>query len=332
MMKSKVVKKQYLLPLFIIIPFLAFFLYFAIKGIDPVQGVLLLMDSSRPKITYDTFKISIDEDLSDSLASYIKSTLESIEFNGIPRFEFVDEEKADYHIKSSDKGVSIIKQTFIPVGHIYWVKGDVLPSEICKESIYVSNNISDISLDLLKNQFSKDCVIEKKEDILSSLKDSEDHIGLVLPSELTKEMKILKINDKGYLQEQSASFQYSYTIEGQEENIEFVSSIVRNNMGLEIEKTFDRENVVKINMTGVTAITRGLAIKIDASKDYGYPAKNIGSFLADADLTHASNEISFVDDCTSYSGMRFCSKPEYLETLLASGIDIVELTGNHNND
>jgi poly-gamma-glutamate synthesis protein (capsule biosynthesis protein) len=30
--------------------------------------------------------------------------------------------------------------------------------------------------------------------------------------------------------------------------------------------------------------------------------------------------------------MVFCSKPEYIETLKKSGVDIVELTGNHNND
>jgi poly-gamma-glutamate synthesis protein (capsule biosynthesis protein) len=332
MMKGKVVKKQYLLPLLIIIPFLAFFLYFAIKGINPVQGILLLTDISKPKITYDTFKISMGEGVSDSLSSYIKTTLGSIEFNDTPRFEFVDEENADYHIQPSGEGIPIIKQSFIPVGHIYWVKGDILPSEICKESLYVSNNISDVSLDLLKDQFNEDCVIEKRENLITSLKGSEDHIGLVLPSELTKEMKILKINDKGYLEESGASFQYSYTIEGEEESVEFVSSIIEKNMDLQIEDSLDTDNVVKVNMTGVTAITRGLAIRVDASKDYSYPAKSIGDFLANADLTHTSNEISFVDGCTSYSGMSFCSKPEYLETLLASGVDIIELTGNHNND
>ncbi|HBB64529.1 TPA: hypothetical protein DCZ77_00955 [Patescibacteria group bacterium] len=30
--------------------------------------------------------------------------------------------------------------------------------------------------------------------------------------------------------------------------------------------------------------------------------------------------------------MRFCSNPKYIETLKKSGVDIVELTGNHNND
>ena len=92
------------------------------------------------------------------------------------------------------------------------------------------------------------------------------------------------------------------------------------------------DTVVKINMSGVVAISRGLASKMDSLKNYSYPAQSIGGFLGDADLTHVSNESSFVQGCTSYSGMRFCSRPEHLETLKKSGVDIVELTGNHNND
>ena len=85
-------------------------------------------------------------------------------------------------------------------------------------------------------------------------------------------------------------------------------------------------------MSGVVAISRGLAYKMDSLKNYDYPAEKLGGFLADADLTHISNEVSFTDTCKVYSGMRFCSNTKYFETLTASGVDIVELTGNHNND
>ncbi len=43
--------------------------------------------------------------------------------------------------------------------------------------------------------------------------------------------------------------------------------------------------MVKINMSGVVAIARGLASKIDASKNYAYPARDLDEFLSDADLT-----------------------------------------------
>ncbi len=88
----------------------------------------------------------------------------------------------------------------------------------------------------------------------------------------------------------------------------------------------------KVNMTGVTAISRNLASKMEREHDYAWPAHKIAAFLADADLTHTSNEVSFVHGCTPEASMRFCSKPEYIATLDEIGLDVVELTGNHNND
>ena len=117
-------------------------------------------------------------------------------------------------------------------------------------------------------------------------------------------------------------------------NSDFVGSIIGRNMGIEYGKSMsvDKNGIAKINMSGVVAMSRGLAQKIDSSGDFAYPARKLGSFLADADLTHVSNEVSFVKGCTGYTGMVFCSKPEYIETLKASGVDIIELTGNHNNE
>ena len=71
---------------------------------------------------------------------------------------------------------------------------------------------------------------------------------------------------------------------------------------------------------------------MDSLEDYDYPADLLGDFLADADLTHTSNEVSFIDGCAPVNGMRFCSDTKYLEAFTRSGIDIVELTGNHNNE
>lgn len=55
-----------------------------------------------------------------------------------------------------------------------------------------------------------------------------------------------------------------------------------------------------------------------------------------ADLTHISNEVSFYEGCPfpnpDYSGFIFCSDPSYIDLLDDLGADIIELTGNHNND
>jgi len=85
-------------------------------------------------------------------------------------------------------------------------------------------------------------------------------------------------------------------------------------------------------MTGVTALARRVAEAMATRNNYDYPAEKIGTFLSDADLTHTSSEISFVPGCTTYSGLRFCSRPESIEALKAIGVDVIELTGNHNND
>lgn len=86
-------------------------------------------------------------------------------------------------------------------------------------------------------------------------------------------------------------------------------------------------------MTGVTALTRGVALQIERNGDYAWPARQVADLLSAADLTHTSNEVSFMPGCQAQSDtMTFCSKPHYIETLEVMGVDLVELTGNHNLD
>lgn len=110
------------------------------------------------------------------------------------------------------------------------------------------------------------------------------------------------------------------------------------------EHSYRRENLVSIlgennpefltvSQTGVTAIVRGMARKIDSVGDNKYPALLIKEYLDKSDIVHISNEVSFMEGCNaSASGVSFCSKPEYFESLEYLGADIIGLTGNHNND
>ncbi|MCB9118856.1 MAG: CapA family protein [Caldilineaceae bacterium] len=87
-------------------------------------------------------------------------------------------------------------------------------------------------------------------------------------------------------------------------------------------------------MTGVTAMCRMTAAQMDLFGP-AWPAEIVGPGLASADITHISNEVPFVEGCetnTSQENYNFCSKPEYMETLIASGADIIGMTGNHQND
>lgn len=96
----------------------------------------------------------------------------------------------------------------------------------------------------------------------------------------------------------------------------------------------DSNRITVLAMTGVTAMTRLTAQQMDKLGN-AWPAEVIGPELAAADLTHISNEVPFVEGCETdvrMDNFNFCSKPEYLEALRAVGVDLIGLTGNHQND
>jgi poly-gamma-glutamate synthesis protein (capsule biosynthesis protein) len=96
----------------------------------------------------------------------------------------------------------------------------------------------------------------------------------------------------------------------------------------------DPEKLTVLAMTGVTAMVRMTAAEID-ERGPAWVAEVVGPELAAADITHISNEVPFVPECvtnTSMDNFNFCSPPEYWTALEDVGVDIVGLTGNHQND
>jgi poly-gamma-glutamate capsule biosynthesis protein CapA/YwtB (metallophosphatase superfamily) len=101
--------------------------------------------------------------------------------------------------------------------------------------------------------------------------------------------------------------------------------------GLDTNRQADHLTVLV--MTGVTALTRHVALEMEARNDPAWPARRIAGLLSAGDLTHVSNEVSFLPGCLAQAETTaFCARPEYLETLRLIGADLVELTGNHNLD
>jgi poly-gamma-glutamate synthesis protein (capsule biosynthesis protein) len=95
----------------------------------------------------------------------------------------------------------------------------------------------------------------------------------------------------------------------------------------------DPQRLTVLLMTGVTALTRGVAVEMEARGDGAWPARAVADLLSSADLTHVSNEVSFMPGCQAQrQTTSFCASPSYLETLHLAGVDLVELTGNHNLD
>jgi poly-gamma-glutamate synthesis protein (capsule biosynthesis protein) len=93
----------------------------------------------------------------------------------------------------------------------------------------------------------------------------------------------------------------------------------------------DPARMAVVAMTGVTALVRGTAIRMD-EKGQTFPGAKIRDWLRGADIAHISNEVSFMDKCPApdwNEGTVFCSSPKRLELLKDVGTDIIELTGNH---
>ena len=97
----------------------------------------------------------------------------------------------------------------------------------------------------------------------------------------------------------------------------------------------DPDKMTSLLMTGVTALTRATAWRME-QRGITWPGELIVDWTREADISHVSNEVSFTDSCPppdpSPATMRFCSDPAYIELLEYLGVDIVELTGNHNVD
>ena len=97
----------------------------------------------------------------------------------------------------------------------------------------------------------------------------------------------------------------------------------------------DENRMTVLIMSGTTAMTRATAFKID-TKGIDYVISGVKDWFLAADLRHVSNEVSFDPDCPkpdpNSTSMRFCSSPAYIDVLKGLGINVVELTGNHEND
>jgi len=151
---------------------------------------------------------------------------------------------------------------------------------------------------------------------------------MVIPiDDLQFNQKLLTIDGEYYLDtfESGAIFR----------KIKFESEKYQEEIAPLVEEAFTKEfpektSVLSFAQTGVTALSRGMNQKLTSvGGDATYFAENIKEYLSSFDLTHTSNESSFTDFANPNN---ICSDKRFINTLLAIGLDIVELTGNHNQD
>lgn len=153
-----------------------------------------------------------------------------------------------------------------------------------------------------------------------------DSFKMINIDKLDNKQKLLAVNDNYYLDKFTSGAVFR--------TIKFESEKYDDEIAPLIGDTFvkafpNKENVLTFAQTGVTALSRGMNAKLYKVGDATYFAENIGDFLSSFDITHTSNESSFTDFANSSN---ICSDKRFIDTLTAIGLDIVELTGNHNQD
>lgn len=151
-------------------------------------------------------------------------------------------------------------------------------------------------------------------------------LELIPVSELKSTVKLLAIDDNYYLDTFNSGAYFEYLdLAGDSADLDKVSELIE-----QMLPSFpNQNNVLTFAQTGVTALSRGMNAKLDQVGNASYFAEKIGDFLSGFDLTHTSNESSF----SSYANSEnICAKPGMIDALTAIGLDIVELTGNHNQD
>lgn len=145
-------------------------------------------------------------------------------------------------------------------------------------------------------------------------------------NDLNHTQRLLSINNEYYLDEFNAGAIYRIITFESELYDKEIKPLVADIM----TKSFpSKDTVLTFAQTGVTALSRGMNRKLNQVGDAAYFAEYIKDFLSSFDLTHTSNESSFTDYASSEN---ICSDKRFIDTLTVIGLDVVELTGNHNQD
>lgn len=100
---------------------------------------------------------------------------------------------------------------------------------------------------------------------------------------------------------------------------------------------FDPGKLTTVMLSGVTAMARKVVGELDEN-GVDWAAEAIAPYTRRADVFHVSSEVSVVPECPEGGTERFgggnsmCTKPAHIDIFDRLGVDVIELSGNHNND
>ncbi len=251
--------------------------------------------------------VSYDETLFDEEKSYLVNYFKEHP----PTADTTISAEYSTSFDQSDKSKALY-QALLPVSGFYSPKISINESE-------------------LKNTDDLPKIIKNPSDI-----DSTDVGIYLLPQEqLDPTVKLLAVDSDYFLDSATQNptlsggvFRVLNIKSGSEDNSSKISEGITSDRNILPKK----ENLLTLNQTGVTALTRRMQSKLNSTGDASQFAAKIADYLKSADYTHTSNEVSFANDCNNNQPMAFCADYKMYQVLDDIGVDIVELTGNHNND
>ena len=97
--KKRKIKKHPLF-LYIIIPFLTFFIYIIVFSGLSIQNLPDFFFYTPPKVHYETFKVSFDDEIPQGVVDAIVASVDDIQFEDIKRFEFV--KRGEYKVEYTE--------------------------------------------------------------------------------------------------------------------------------------------------------------------------------------------------------------------------------------
>ena len=166
------------------------------------------------------------------------------------------------------------------------------------------------------------------------LESTPGSLGLVAFEQLDPRMKALTVDGVNVLSNafQASTYPLAVTLSVEGTGSSLLAPLLQG--AVQPVTNRDASKLTQLIMTGVTAMSRVTALRMD-EKGYDYPARVISDVFSAADITHISNEVPFLDDCVANpteNNLTLCSDTEYWAALAAVGTDIVGLSGNHVND
>jgi hypothetical protein len=160
---------------------------------------------------------------------------------------------------------------------------------------------------------------------------------VILPfDELDPRLKVMAVDGISIFDlEAPYSLKIVVGIEGDQAALDQFAEEYKKEFGESIVTNRDPEKMTRVILTGVTALVRRTALRMEENGVF-YPGLQIRELLSSADITHVSNEVPFYDQCPPAEPLRtearFCSNPSYIDLFEDIGVDIIELTGNHEMD